>query len=52
VTFHRFHQAQQAGFSVPVGSAATVEEVQSALKDIRMKLVGNQLKAYALFHIL
>lgn len=45
------HQAQQAGLSVPAGSAATVEEVQSALKDIRMNLVGNQLKAYALFHI-
>jgi len=45
------HQAQQAGVSVPVGSAATVEEVQSALKDVRVNLVGNQLKAYALFHI-
>ena len=45
------HQAQQAGLSVPAGSAATVEEVQSALKDVRMNLVGNQLKAYALFHI-
>ncbi len=45
------HQAQQAGLSVPAGSAATVEEVQSALKDVRMNLAGNQLKAYALFHI-
>lgn len=45
------HHAQQAGLSVPAGSAATVEEVQSALKDVQMNLVGNQLKAYALFHI-
>jgi len=45
------HHAQQAGLSVPAGSAATVEEVQSALKDLRMNLAGNQLKAYALFHI-
>ena len=45
------HQAQQAGLSIPAGSPATVEEVQSALKDVRMNLVGNQLKAYALFHI-
>ncbi|MEQ1793297.1 MAG: hypothetical protein ABL970_03820 [Nitrospira sp.] len=45
------HQAQQAGISVPVGSAATVEEVRSSLKDVRMNLVGNQLNAYALFHI-
>lgn len=28
-----------------------MEEVQSALKDVRMNLVGNQLKAYTLFHI-
>lgn len=45
------HHAQQAGLSVPTGSGATVEEVQSALKDVRMNLAGNQLKAYALFHI-
>lgn len=45
------HHAQQAGISVPAGSAATMEEVQSALKDVRMNLVGNQLKAYTLFHI-
>lgn len=45
------HQAQQAGLSVPAGNAATVEEVQSALKDVRMNLAGSQLKAYALFHI-
>ena len=45
------HHAQQAGLSVPAGSAATVEAVQSALKDVRMHLAGNQLHAYALFHI-
>ena len=45
------HHAQQAGLSVPAGNAATVEEVQSALKVVRMNLAGNQLKAYALFHI-
>lgn len=45
------HQAQQAGLSLPVGSPATAEEVQSALKDVRMNLAGNQLKAYALFHL-
>ena len=45
------HHAQQAGLSVPAGSPAAVEEVQSALKDVRVNLVGNQLKAYALFHI-
>lgn len=43
------HQARQAGIPVPAGSEATVEEVQSALKDVRMNLLGNQLRAYALF---
>lgn len=51
LTIASAHHAQQAGLSVPAGSAATVEEVQSALKDVRMNLAGNQLKAYALFHI-
>jgi hypothetical protein len=51
VTFYRFHHAQQAGLSVPAGSAATVEEGQSALKALQINLAGNQLKAYALFHI-
>ena len=51
MTFYRFHHAQQAGLSVPAGSAATVEEGQSALKDLQINLAGNQLKAYALFHI-
>ena len=35
------HQAQQAGIPVPAGSEATVQEVQSALKDVRMNLMGN-----------
>lgn len=43
------HQAQQAGLAVPPGHEATVKEVQSALKDVRMNLIGNQLRAYALF---
>jgi hypothetical protein len=43
------HQARQAGIPVPAGHEAEVQEVQSALKDVRMNLTGNQLKAYALF---
>ena len=43
------HQAQQAGVPAPVGSEPSVQEVQSALKDVRMNLMGNQLRAYALF---
>jgi hypothetical protein len=43
------HQARQAGIPVPVGHEASVQEVQSALKDVRMNLKGDQLKAYALF---
>ena len=43
------HQAQQAGIPVPAGHEAQVQEVQSALKDVRMNLTGSQLKAYALF---
>ena len=43
------HQAQQAGMPVPIGSEPSVQEVQSALKDVRMNLMGNQLRAYALF---
>ena len=43
------HQAQQAGIPAPVGSEPSVQEVQSALKDVRMNLMGNQLRAYALF---
>lgn len=43
------HQAQQAGIPDPVGSELSVQEVQSALKDVRMNLMGNQLRAYALF---
>ena len=43
------HQAQQAGIPVPAGQEATAQEVQSALKDVRIQLVGSQLRAYALF---
>ena len=43
------HQAQQADIPVPAGHEPTVQEVQSALKDVRMNLMGNQLRAYALF---
>jgi len=43
------HQARQAGIPVPAGHEAQVQEVQSALKDVRMNLTGSQLKAYALF---
>ena len=43
------HQAQQAGIPAPAGSEPSVHEVQSALKDVRMNLMGNQLRAYALF---
>ncbi|MFO0705967.1 MAG: hypothetical protein U0412_03850 [Nitrospira sp.] len=43
------HQAQQAGIPVPAGHEATAQEVQSALKDVRIQLAGTQLRAYALF---
>ncbi len=43
------HQAQQAGISASVGNETSVQEVQSALKDVRMNLMGNQLRAYVLF---
>jgi hypothetical protein len=43
------HQAQQAGIPFSAGHEPTVQEVQSALKDVRMNLMGNQLRAYALF---
>ena len=43
------HQAQQAGIPVPTGHEASVQEVQSALKDVRMNLMGSQVRAYALF---
>ena len=43
------HQAQQAGIPIPTGNEATAQEIQSALKDVRMNLMGNQLRAYALF---
>ena len=43
------HQAQQPGIPAPIGSEPRLQEVQSALKDVRMKLMGNQLRAYVLF---
>jgi hypothetical protein len=43
------HQAQQAGIPVPSGNDPNAQEIQSALKDVRMNLMGNQLRAYALF---
>jgi hypothetical protein len=43
------HEARLAGIPVPAGHEATMSEVRSALKDIRMSLSGNQLHAYALF---
>ena len=43
------HQAQQAGIPIPSGSEPNVQEDQSALKDVRMNLMGNQLRAYAIF---
>jgi hypothetical protein len=43
------HQAQQAGIPAPTGSEPNVQEIQSALKDVRINLMGNQLRAYALF---
>ncbi len=43
------HQTQQAGISTPPGSEPTVQEIQSALKDVRINLLGNQLRAYAVF---
>jgi hypothetical protein len=45
------HQAQQAGIPAPIGSEPNIQEVQSALKDVRMNLMGNQLRAYALFSL-
>lgn len=43
------HQAQQTGIPAPIGSEPSVQEVQSALKDVRMNLMANQFRAYALF---
>ncbi len=43
------HQAQQAGIPAPTGSEPNIQEIQSALKDVRINLMGNQLRAYALF---
>ena len=43
------HQVQQAGIPTPTGSEPNVHEIQSALKDVRINLLGNQLRAYAVF---
>src|SRR5574341_90904 len=43
------HQAREAGLNPPPGHRATVQEVQSALKDVRINMRDNQLRAYALF---
>lgn len=43
------HQAQQAGIPIPAGRDPNVQEIQSALKDVRINFMGNQLRAYALF---
>jgi hypothetical protein len=45
------HQAQQAGIPALTGGEPNIQEIQSALKDVRMNLLGNQLRAYALFVI-
>lgn len=42
-------QAQQAGIPVPIGHEASIQEVQSVLKDVRMNFMGSQLRAYAVF---
>lgn len=43
------NQAREAGISIPAGQEVAAQEVQSALKDVRMNMSGNQLRAYALF---
>ncbi len=43
------HQARETGLTLPPGHEATVQEVQSALKDIRINMMDHQLRAYALF---
>jgi hypothetical protein len=43
-------EAQEAGIPAPTGHEATLKEVRSAMKDIRMHLIGNQLQAYALMY--
>jgi hypothetical protein len=45
------HHAQQAGIPVPAGSEPNIQEVQSALKDVRVNLMGSQLRTYALFNL-
>jgi hypothetical protein len=43
------HQAREAGLSLPPGHETTVQEVHSALKDVRINMMDHQLRAYALF---
>ena len=43
------HQARDAGLNLPPGHEATIQEVQSALKDVRINMMDHQLRAYALF---
>ena len=43
------HEARQAGIPIPAGHQATMQEVQSALKDLQVNLTGDRLRAYALF---
>jgi hypothetical protein len=42
-------EAREAGIPAPIGHETTVRAVRSAMKDIRMHLMGNQLQAYARF---
>ena len=45
------HEAREAGIPVPAGHEASITEVQSALKDIRMSLTGNQACLHPLRHV-
>jgi hypothetical protein len=44
-------QAKEAGLNLPPGHQPTAQEVQSALKDVRINMIDHQLRAYALFTI-
>jgi hypothetical protein len=44
-------QANEAGLNLPPGHQPTAQEVQSALKDVRINMIDHQLRAYALFTI-
>jgi hypothetical protein len=45
------HQDRGADLNLPTGHEATIQEVQSALKDVRINMMDHQLRAYALFTI-